>query len=93
MNKMRPERIAYSLEDAAYACSVSRGMLRKEMYAGKLKAKKLGGKVLILREDLDAYLKTQLVDWEPSEQPFMVVKTANEWMEDAKHEVLEIPLD
>jgi excisionase family DNA binding protein len=57
------QRWLYPLKDAARLCGVSEAKLRKDLGSGKLKAKKLGSKVLIPLDDLADYLDTEFRDW------------------------------
>ena len=57
MDNQKNEKIAYSITEAASATSLSAGFLRKEIAAGRLKKTKKGERVIILRDDLNDYLK------------------------------------
>ena len=50
-----PELIAYSIAAAAKAIGVSRATLYVLLAEGKLEARKLGGRTLILAQDLQAF--------------------------------------
>lgn len=59
------QKLAYSVNEIAEMTSLSRSYLRNEIRAKKLKAKKVGTRVLILLQDLNAYLENQN-DWAPA---------------------------
>lgn len=50
-------RMAYSIKEAAQQTTLSKEYLRLEIKRGKLKARRIGRRILILHEDLQAYLK------------------------------------
>lgn len=50
------DRLAYSVEECAALTSISKAMLRKEIKAGRLKVKRAGRRVLILKSDFLNYL-------------------------------------
>lgn len=50
------ERLAFSVEECAALSSISKAMLRKEIKAGRLKVKRAGRRVLILKSDFMNYL-------------------------------------
>ncbi len=50
------DRLAYSVEECAALTSISKAMLRKEIKAGRLKVKRAGRRVLILKDDFLQYL-------------------------------------
>ncbi len=50
-------RLAYSVEEISEQTTLSKAFLRNEIRAGRLKVKKFGRRVLVLNEDLQAYLK------------------------------------
>jgi excisionase family DNA binding protein len=50
------ERLAFSVEECAALTSISKAMLRKEIKAGRLKVKRAGRRVLILKDDFLNYL-------------------------------------
>lgn len=56
MSAVTNERIAYSIEECATLTSISKAMLRKEIKAGRLKVKRAGRRVLILKSDFMNYL-------------------------------------
>ena len=49
-------RLCYSVEECAALTSISKAMLRKEIKAGRLKVKRAGRRVLILKSDFMNYL-------------------------------------
>ncbi len=49
-------RLAYSVEECAALTSISKATLRKEIKAGRLKVKRAGRRVLILKDDFMNYL-------------------------------------
>ncbi len=49
-------RLAFSVEECAALTSISKAMLRKEIKAGRLKAKRAGRRVLIMKDDFLDYL-------------------------------------
>lgn len=51
-----PAKLAYSVADAARLTSLSEAHLRNEIRAERLKARKIGKRVLILAESLHQYL-------------------------------------
>ncbi len=50
-------RLAFSVEECAALTSISKAMLRKEIKAGRLKVKRAGRRVLILKDDFMNYLE------------------------------------
>ncbi len=52
-------RLAYSVEECAALTSISKAMLRKEIKAGRLKVKRAGRRVLILKSDFMDYLNSE----------------------------------
>ncbi len=50
------ERLAFSVDECAALTSISKAMLRKEIKAGRLKVKRAGRRVLILKSDFMNYL-------------------------------------
>lgn len=57
MEHVKPDRMAFGLDDAADAIGVSRRSLYGYMTNGRLKTVKIGGRRLILRKDLEAFLE------------------------------------
>jgi excisionase family DNA binding protein len=55
---VRPEeKLALRVNEASVAAGISRSTIYKMMSAGKLRTTKVGGRRLILREDLQALLQ------------------------------------
>jgi excisionase family DNA binding protein len=50
-------KLAYSVEEISEQTSLSKGYLRNEIKANRLKAQKFGRRVLVLNEDLQNYLR------------------------------------
>jgi excisionase family DNA binding protein len=50
-------KAAFSVEEVAKQTSLSKPFLRLEIRRGRLKAKRFGRRVLILKDDLEAYLE------------------------------------
>ena len=50
------QKIAYSVEEISEQTTLSKAFLRNEIRAGDLKARKIGRRVLILKDDLMNYL-------------------------------------
>jgi excisionase family DNA binding protein len=61
------KQIAYSVEQIAQKTTLSIPHLRNEIRAGKLRAKKVGRRVLVLDTELGRYLENQ-ADWSPTAQ-------------------------
>lgn len=58
MNKKDTDnKITYSVSELAQASSLSKSFLRNEIRAGKLKARRIGRRVLILASDFAAYFE------------------------------------
>ena len=53
---MAGTKLAYSVEEAAEALGLGRTMLYGEIAAGRLRAKKIGKRTIILVDDARAYL-------------------------------------
>ncbi len=51
------EKIAYSVDEIAAMTTLSKAFLRGEIRAGRLNATKFGRRVLIMKDDLTAYLE------------------------------------
>lgn len=49
--------LAYTVDEAAEACRIGRTALYDAIAAGELVARKRGRSTIILRDDLDSYLK------------------------------------
>ena len=54
------EKMAYSVEEISEQTTLSKAFLRNEIRAGNLKVQRFGRRVLILNEDLQAYLKREV---------------------------------
>lgn len=52
--------MAYSVEEISEQTTLSKAFLRNEIRAGNLKVNRFGRRVLILNEDLQAYLKKEV---------------------------------
>jgi excisionase family DNA binding protein len=50
------DRKAYSVQELARLYPLSRGFLRGEIRQGKLRVRRFGRRVLILKEDWDSYV-------------------------------------
>jgi excisionase family DNA binding protein len=50
------DKKAYSVQELAILYSLSRGFLRGEIRQGKLRVRRFGRRVLILKEDWDSYV-------------------------------------
>ncbi len=53
---MNTEKFAYSVEEISEQTTLSKAFLRNEIRAGKLKVKRCGRRVLILKDDFMNYL-------------------------------------
>lgn len=51
------DKLTFSIPEAVAASGVSRSLIYVEIAAGRLRARKLGRRTIILREDLERYLK------------------------------------
>lgn len=56
------ERLAYSVEEISEQTTLSKPFLRNEIRAGKLKVRRCGRRVLILKDDFMDYLKGENQD-------------------------------
>lgn len=54
------EKLAYSIEEAAYMASVSVPTIRKQIKRGALKSLKIGTRRLIMADELKSYLNRNL---------------------------------
>ncbi|BEV10338.1 hypothetical protein ATDW_08340 [Asticcacaulis sp. DW145] len=54
-----PQKLAYRIDEAVKASGLGRSFLYERMADGSLKSVKIGGRRLILREDLVAFLKCE----------------------------------
>lgn len=50
------EKLAFSIEEAAQALSLSRSALKEEIYQGRIEVKRVGRRVLVPRWSLDKFL-------------------------------------
>jgi excisionase family DNA binding protein len=53
------DKLGYSVEDLALGLSLSKGFVWNEIRRGALKARRFGRRVLVLHDDLQAYLKAR----------------------------------
>lgn len=53
-----PPRLAYSVPEAARVIACGKTKVWELVHSGKLKARRNGGRILILAEDLQAFLAT-----------------------------------
>ncbi|ADU14142.1 helix-turn-helix domain-containing protein [Asticcacaulis excentricus] len=53
-----PEKLAYSIHEAILATGLGRTFLYDRMMSGELKSRKLGGRRVILKNDLMEYLNS-----------------------------------
>ena len=53
-------KLAYSIREAAHASSLSRSSIYNHITAGRLQAKRVGGRTVILAESLEALLKGEV---------------------------------
>lgn len=53
---MDDNKLAYTVKEALEAIGIGQTKLYKEIAAGRLKARKLGHRTLILKADLEAFL-------------------------------------
>lgn len=59
--KTEAPRIAYSVANLATALEVSDHFLRRQIATGKLRAAKLGRRVVVLATDVEDFLKKNLI--------------------------------
>lgn len=52
------EQLAYSINDAAIVTSVSTTTIKQEIARGRLRARKAGRRTLVVREELERWLRT-----------------------------------
>lgn len=50
-------QLAYSIEDICKITGIGRTKIYEAMNSGRLKARKLDGRTVVLKEDLDSFLK------------------------------------
>lgn len=60
LNATVTPKIAYSVEEISKQTTLSKAFLRNEIRAGHLKVQRFGRRVLILNEDLQAYLNREV---------------------------------
>jgi excisionase family DNA binding protein len=53
---IQAEKLAYSIEEIADQTSLSKAYLRGDIRAGRLRVRRFGRRIVILAEDLRAYL-------------------------------------
>ena len=53
-----PQKLAYRIDEAVKACGLGRTTIYDEIKSQRLKSVKVAGRRLILREDLEAYLRS-----------------------------------
>ncbi len=58
----KQEKFAYSVEEISAQTTLSKAFLRNEIRAGKLKVKRCGRRVLILKDDFMNYLNGENTD-------------------------------
>ena len=56
----QPRKFAYSIDEVSNLTSLSKPFLRKEIRLNNLRMRKFGRRVLILREDLERYLRERV---------------------------------
>lgn len=56
----KQKKLAYSVQQISEQTTLSKAFLRNEIRAGRLKVKRCGRRVLILSDDLQAYLKREV---------------------------------
>ena len=61
------EKMAYSIKEASEMASISVSYIRSQIKTRELKAKLVGRRVLILKEDLREYLRNK-EDWKPQSE-------------------------
>ena len=71
MRGVEPEALAYTVEDAAAVCGMSRALIYRAIKSGDLAAKRTSrnrsgepvGRILVLRKDLEHFLENLPDDW------------------------------
>lgn len=58
----KQDKLAYSVEQISEQTTLSKAFLRNEIRAGKLKVKRCGRRVLILKDDFMDYLNGENTD-------------------------------
>lgn len=51
-------KISYTIDEACAICSIGRTKLYESISSGKIKAKKLGKRTLILKDDLERFIES-----------------------------------
>jgi excisionase family DNA binding protein len=51
------DKLTFQMKEAAVACGISKAQLYEEIRDGRLKSVKVAGRRLILRDDLEAFLR------------------------------------
>ena len=59
LEKFPIDRMAYSIAEAVQATGISRGQFYKLLHEGQLTRRKVGKRTLILREDLQNFLRSR----------------------------------
>lgn len=57
--KEKQNKLAYSVEEISNETTLSKAFLRNEIRAGHLKVQRFGRRVLVLHDDLQAYLNKE----------------------------------
>ncbi len=57
--RVASDKLAFSVDEAAKAAGVGRTLTFQEIRDGNLIARKIGRRTIILREDLEAWLKSR----------------------------------
>jgi excisionase family DNA binding protein len=55
-NRIMNDQVAFSIKQLARVHGISPGLVRLEIQRGRLKVRRFGKRIVILREDLDRYL-------------------------------------
>lgn len=72
MHQIDPSALAYTLDQAAALCGLSKDSLYRAVKSGELRAKRTtrsehgappAGRILVLRKDLEAFLEALPDDW------------------------------
>lgn len=56
--KAQADKLAYRIDEAALASGIGRTKLYEEMKEGRLQARKVGNRTLILRDELQRFLQS-----------------------------------
>lgn len=62
------KKVAYPLDEASRLVGVSKSLLRKEISAGRLRAKLIRRRVVVLHDDLTDYISREAKDWTPQSE-------------------------